>query len=271
MSDELKKFLEDSKSFPDTTPVRIGETEVPLGSLRSLNSGERNQLAERMRAVEETEKRNQEKGQKVVELARLAQSAYEAAEEARKSASSSTPASGAADWKNDPWYQPLTKEFEARDKELNSLKDQLKQALESVKSVATIGLEDRWDREYGSIDFGKREKKPSRDELLDFATKQNLTDRHKIPSVRAAWEKMSEQDRMSDEKEKARLEGIEEGRRQAMAARVPPPGVSGPGAAGFTPPSGKAPMGELGDIYSEAIKDPELRALLEQAQSNGVM
>lgn len=268
MSDELRKFLEDSKSHPDTTPVKIGDVEVPLGSIRALNATERDQLAERIKGVEQREKDVNTRGQNVVELARKAQAAYDAAEEARRTSAPAATTGGS--WKDDPWMQPVAKEFEARDKELTSLKDQLRQALESVKSVATIGLEDRWDREFNSLDFGKREKKPTREELLDYATKNNLTDRHKIPSVRAAWDKMSERDRMDDEKEKARLEGIEEGRRQAMAARIPPPGVSGPGAGAPTA-SGKPPLGELGDIYSEAIKDPELRALLEQAQSNGIM
>jgi len=269
MSDDLKKFLEDSKAYPDNTPIKIGETEVPLGSLRALNASERESLSTRLKEVETKETDLRKRQRTVAELGEKAQAAYDAAEEARKAVIASQSSSSGTDWKADPWFQPVAKEFESRDKELNSLKEQLKQALESVKSVATIGLEDRWDREYSSLDFGKRDKKPSREELLEFATKNNLTDRHKIPSVRLAWESMSAADRLADEREKARLEGIEEGRRQAMAARVPPPGVAGPGA--ILPSGGKAPKDDLGDLYGDSLKDPELRALLEQAETHGIM
>lgn len=267
--DDIKKFLEAVKDQPDTVEITIGEAKVPLGSLRALNSTERAELAERMKQVEAKETEVKSRGEKVVELARKAQAAYDAAEEARRSAATA-PARTGEDPFDDPWLKPVKSELSKRDEELKTIKAQLAQALSAVKDLGTIGLEDRWDREYSSLDFGKRDKKPSRQELLDMATKENLIDRHKIPSIRLAWEKMSAADRLSDEKEKARLEGIEEGRRQAMAARVPPPGVSGPGA-GALPPGAKGPKDDLGDLYGEAIKDPELRALLEQAQSNGVM
>jgi hypothetical protein len=267
-TDAIKKFLENTSEYPDTTSIKIGVTEVPLGSLRALTAAERTQLSDRMKAVEEKEKMVNERGQSVVELAKKAQAAYDAAEEARRTAGTRQP-DHSQDPFSAPWLAPVKSALETRDKEINSLKDQLKTAIASIGNAATIWAEDRWDREYSGIDFGKREKKPTRQELIDFATKNNLTDRHRMPSVAAAWEKMSAADRLEETREQARQEGIEEGKRQAMAARVPPPGVSGPGAI---PPGtgGKPPAGDLGDLYQEAIKDPELRALLEQMPA-GIM
>jgi hypothetical protein len=260
-ADAIKKFLDDAAGYPDSTNITIGDTQIPLGSLRALNAAERTQLSDKMKAVDEKEGRVNAKGQEVMTLAAKAQAAYEAAEEAKRTAGARTAPAG-EDPFDDPWLKPVKTGFDARDKEINTLKEQLKQVLTTVGNAATIFTEDRWDREYSGLNFGKREKKPTRAELLDFATRNNLTDRHKLPSITAAWEKMSEGDRIEQTKEQARQEGIEEGRRQAMAARVTAPGSSGPGA---TPPGagGKAPAGELGDLYSEAIKDPELRAMLE--------
>src|ERR1700675_139938 len=178
MADDLKKFLDDVKSYPDTTEITIGETKVPLGSLRALNTTERTQLSDRLKAVETQETDLKGRQQKVVELAQKAQAAYDAAEEARKTAGT-TPAKPGDDPFADPWLAPVKTELGKRDKELENLKADLKKALDTVASIATIGVEDRWDTQYNNLDFGKREKKPTRQELLDFATKNNLTDRHR--------------------------------------------------------------------------------------------
>jgi hypothetical protein len=270
--DAIKRFLEDTKNHPDTVMVTIGETQIPLGSLRQLNSTERTQLADRLKAVETQEGELKTRQQKIVELATKAQAAYDAAEEARKAAAGNnnrgTPSN--EDPFEDPWLKPVKTALEARDAQIKKLTDQLTQTLTTVGQAATIFAEDRWDREYNSIDFGKRDKKPTRQELIDFAIKENLTDRHKMPSVVAAWNKMSEADRLEEIKKQAREEGIEQGRQQALASRVPPPGVSGPGQAPV-PLKVDPNKGDLGDLYGEAIKDPELRALLEQAASVGIM
>jgi len=269
--DAIKKFLEDTKNYPDTVMVTIGETQIPLSSLRALNSTERTQLADRLKAVETQEGELKTRQQKIVELATKAQAAYDAAEEARKAAAAA-PRGGSPseDPFSDPWLAPVKTALETRDAQIKKLTDQLTQTLTTVGQAATIFAEDRWDREYNSIDFGKRDKKPTRQELIDFAIKENLTDRHKMPSVVAAWNKMSEADRLEEIKKQAREEGIEQGRQQALASRVPPPGVSGPGQAPV-PLKVDPNKGDLGDLYGDAIKDPELRALLEQAASVGIV
>lgn len=269
--DAIKKFLEDTKNHPDTVMVTIGETQIPLGSLRQLNSSERTQLADRLKAVEATEADLKSRQTKIVDLATKAQAAYDAAETARAAAAAATPpAKPGDDPFADPWLAPVKAALDARDKKMSDLSDSLAKTVNTIVNAATIFSEDRWDRQYQSIDFGKREKKPTREEILKFASDNNIVDRHKLPSILLAWEKMNEADRLKEMTDKAREEGIEQGRQQALANRIPPPGVAGPGQAPVltkTPGAG----GDLGDLYAESLKDPELRALVEAAAAAGVM
>jgi len=262
--DTIKKLLLDTEHMPDNTPVRIGETEVPLSSLRQLSAAERSQLADAIKANEERATKLEADRSKVVDLARKAQEAYTAAEEARAKAGTPAAAAAGADPFDDPWLSPVKKALADRDAKLQATEAQLKQLLNTVTQAATIFAEDRWDREFASVDFGKREKKPTRDELLKFATDNKLLDRHGFPSIRAAWDKMSEADRLEAIKQEALERGREEGRMAALANRIPAPGVPGPGQAPAMPRAVNPNTDVLGDLYQETIKDPELRALLEQ-------
>ena len=194
-----------------------------------------------------------------MDLATRAQQVYETAQAAIKKAGEAAPGT---DPFADPWLAPVKKELDTRDKSMTEMQAHLKNLATIVANAAQIFSEDRWDREYSAIDFGKREKKPTREEILKFATDNKIFDRHGMPSVRAAWEKMSEADRLEDLRKSEFEKGREAGRMDALAARVPPPGVPGAGAPATGPL--KPNPGELGDLYQEAIKDPELRALMEQ-------
>ena len=77
---------------------------------------------------------------------------------------------------------------------------------------------------------------------------------------------MSEADRLKDLETAAFERGKDAQRAESMAARMPAPGVPGPGMSG-TIPKVDPTKGELGDLYAEANKDPELRALMEQMGS----
>lgn len=266
--DQIKKFLESAKEYPDATPIRIGDTEIPLGSLRQLNASERAAVADRIKQIETKETELNTRQQNIVDLAQKAQQAYAAAEEARKTATTQRTEPG-ADPFADPWLAPVKTALEGRDKKIDELTNQLKTVLGTVQQAATVWAQDRWDREYDQLNFGKREKKPSRDDLLKFAQEQKLNDRHGMPSIREAWNKMSEADRQADIAAEAREKGREEGRMEALAGRVTPPGVSG---IGQTPDLARKPIRPdtdiLGDIFADSMKDPELRALIEQT---GVM
>ncbi len=267
-ADAIKRFLEDAQNYPDTTMVTIGDTQVPLGSLRSLNAAERTQVADRLKELDAEKADLKTRQASIVNLATKAQEALTAAEAARDSAARPAPAAG-ADPFADPWLASLKPAFETRDKSMNELKDMLKTVVNTVSNAATIFSEERWDNQYSAINFGKRDKKPTRQELLDLATKEGLKDRHGLPSVTRAWEKFSEADRLEEIRQAALEQGRQEGRNQVIASRVPPPGVAGPGQAPQLPRvNGNA--GDLGDLHAEAIKDPELRALLDQAATLGI-
>lgn len=262
--DQVKKFLDGVTEYPDTTPIRIGETEVPLGSLRQLTASERAGLADRMKAVETKENELNTRQSQIVDLAQKAQAAYQAAEDARRTATQPPPNPG-ADPFNDPWLQPVKAALDARDKKIEELAGQLKSAFQTQQQIASIWAEDRWSREYDTLNFGKREKKPTVDELKKFAAENKINDRFGLPSVRGAWEKMSEADRMEELRKAAEEKGREEGRMEALASRVTAPGVSGPGQGpaaqlkkGYNPDADV-----LGDLYADALKDPELRQQIE--------
>lgn len=262
--DAIKKFLDSATEYPDSTPIRIGETEIPLGSLRQLNASERTTLSERLKGVETKEAELNTRQQNIVDLAQKAQAAYQAAEEARKTATTRTADPG-ADPFADPWLAPVKTALSERDKKLEEAMNTIKSLQATVGQAATVFMKREWQREYDGLNFGKREKKPTRDELLKFSQENKIVDSDGMPSVRLAWEKMSEADRLEDARKEALEKGREEGRMEAMAARVTAPGVSGMGQGPDPARKAITPNTDiLGDLYADALKDPELRSLIEQ-------
>jgi hypothetical protein len=254
-----------NKELPDNYPIKIGENEIPLGSLRQASAAQIGALTERARTLDTREAGLTKRQQEIAELAGKAQSAYDAAETARRAAVAAPPANQGADPFADPWLAPVKGELDKRDKTLNELKAEIDKYSKFMQNAAVTWTEDRWDKEYDGLDWGKTDKakRPSRDDLVKYASENKLVDRRNMPSVRMAWEKMTEPDRNADIAEKARQEGIEIGRREMMASRIPPPGVPGQGS-GAPPPKVGGDKGDLGDLYAEALKDGELRSLLEQ-------
>jgi hypothetical protein len=260
--DLIKKFLQDAKAHPDTTVITIGDQQTTLGDLRAMDTEERQDLSARLADVETRRKEVEKRQGEVVDLAQKAQAAYNAAEEARLKAGAARVDPSTDPWK-DPWLAPVKDAIDARDKKIGELQEMLKTTVGAVSRAAQIFSEDRYDREYGSLNFGKREKKPTRDELLKMATDEKLLDRHGIPSITKAWDKFSEADRMEELRKEAFERGREAAHQESMAARIPPPGVPGPGMSGPSPKI--TPQTDvLGDLYAEAAKDPELRELMAQ-------
>lgn len=261
--DAIKKFLEDAQNYPDTTMVKIGDQEVPLGSLRTLNSEERTQLSTQLKAAADKEKEINQRQATVLDLAKKAQEAYAAAEEARVKNSAAPPSPSADAWEKDPWLQPVREQLSARDKALEELKKTVTTLLTVNANMAKIYTDDRYEREYSSIDFGRRENKPTREEIEKYAVDNKIVDRHGIPSIRLAWDKMSEADRLAELEKSSFEKGREAGRQEAIASRIPPPNVPGPGVTGALPKTTPG-SGDLGDLYSDVMKDPELRELVNQ-------
>jgi hypothetical protein len=261
--DTIKKFLDSATEYPDNTPITIGDQQIPLGSLRQLNASERSTLSERLKGVEAKEADLNNRQQKIVDLGQQAQAAYEAAKEALTKAGSQPPPNPAADPFADPWLAPVKAALDARDKKLEENANLIKSLQATLGQAATVFMKREWQREYDGLNFGKREKKPTRDEILGYAQQNKIVDSDGMPSVRLAWEKMSEADRLEDLRNEALEKGREEGRMEAMAARVTPPGVSGIGQGPAAPPRRIGPETDvLGDLWAESNKDPELRELI---------
>ena len=261
--DAIKKFLENAKDYPDATEITIGDQKIPLGSLRSLNATERQELETALKANQGREQQLEADRKRVLETGTTAAQVMAEVEELKKKYAAVP--TGADPWK-DPWLAPVDerfkKELEARDKQIADL---LKVAA-AIPRLASIYTEDRYDNEFNSLNFGKREKKPTRDEILKFATDNKIVDRHGIPSIRGAWDKMSETDRLKDLEEQAFERGKAAREQEMIAARIPPPGVPGPGMS--TPVPKITPQSDiLGDLWADVQKDPELRELASQLPS----
>lgn len=258
---DLKDILE-NKDLADTLPVRVGDVEIPLGSLRQATTAQLAAITERARQLDTREQTITARQKEIVDLASKAQDAYAKAQELAKTAAATRTPEPGADLFSDPWAAQFKPVFDGYENKIKDLNGKLDRASGMLTEAAKTWAEDRWDNEYGSIQWGKRdkEKQPSRDELLKYAMDNKLMDRRGMPSIKLAWEKQTEVDRLADAADKARQEGIEQGRREAMAARIPPPGVPG---APPPPPNKNADRGDLGDLYAESLKDPELRALIE--------
>lgn len=269
--DPLKQFLEDSAKYPDATEVQIGDVKVPLGSLRALNSSERTALADRLKTAEALEKANKERETKLVDLATKTQKVYEEYTARAAAAGNNPPKADANDPWADPWLAPVKTALSERDQKIVELTKKLEESTKTIANAATIWAQDRWDRQYEGINFGTREKKPTADELIKYATDNKLLDRQGIPSITAAWNHMTAGEREADMKKQEFERGREAGRAESLAARVTPPGAAGPGVPPPVPVRIKPGEGDLGDLYSQALQDPELKALLEQAAGAGIV
>ena len=129
-------------------------------------------------------------------------------------------------------------------------------------NMATVWSEDRWDSEYEQIVHStpaeKRAAIPSRKDLLEYATKENIKDRHNLPSIRKAWEKKTESERLTESNEAARQRGIEEGKQQAFAARIPRPSTVQTGQGG-----GPAQFDDWNKLTDAALADPEIARIIQ--------
>ena len=261
---DLNEILKDKEKYPDTMTVKFGEVDMPLGSLRQSSASEREQLQAAIKQNQDREKEISARELRAVKLSGDAEQTYERLKALEESAKH--PAAPSADIWSDPFLAALKPEFEKRDQTVAGMQAENKKLVAALTQALAINMDERWDSQYNSIQFGKAAKKPTREELLKFAQENNILDKHKLPSVSRAWEEMSKTERLAQSTEEARQQGIEEGRRLQMASRVMPPGV--PGAGPLPSGNGKLNPGELPDLLTESQKDPHLRALIDSIEGN---
>jgi hypothetical protein len=266
---DFSKILADTETYKDDMNMTFKSAdgtpvEVQLGALRNLNASERQSLTEKISVAQAREAEINRRDASSTELSKKAQQVLDEIEKMKANTRSTAPGD---DPFADPWLAPVKAALDKRDNDIAELKKLVASGQSTVAEAAKIFLKKNWKSEYGSINFGKSTKKPTQDELVKYAATNKLVDEDGIPSISRAWEEMSKGDREADLIKEAEARGEEKGRIAAMAARVLPPGV--PGSAGGPAPKA-APPGELGDLYSQALQDPELRRQLEELGAAGI-
>ena len=262
--DVIKKLLQNATEYSNDAEVIIAGQKVTLGDLRALDSDERKTLNDSIA------KANKLRDDAIAASAR-AQTVYEQANEVlekNKNAAPPAAAAGTDPWATDPWLKPVDERMKKQEAANEELKNLLKQVSTIVGNGMTTFSEARWDDQYNSIDFGKHPRK-TRDELLEYAKTNRLVDRTNLPSIRLAWEHMTAPERQKAHEEDLIERGRQRGIQESLASRLPQPNVPGPG---MSAPAPKIPANGdvLGDLYGDAVKDPELRQLLEQMGTVGL-
>jgi len=259
----FEEVIADSTKFPDNLEIEVAGTKIPLGSLRAVNKAERDRLSAEISTVS---KERENLTAKQNEALRLAQEAATIKEQIEADAARRQQVNTGADpFETDPFYAPVSKKLQGLQDKYDKTMQKLEAAVENLNktttSMASIWAEDRWDSEYEQITHSvpedKRSAIPSRKELLEFAAKEKILDRHNLPSIRKAWEKKTEAQRMTETAEEARQKGIEEGKRMAFAARIPKPSTVQTG-------SGGAPvLDDWNKLTDVALADPEIARIIQ--------
>jgi hypothetical protein len=266
---DFSKILADKETYKDDLTLRFkdadgSEREVPLGDFRSLTSREQKELSDRIADAQARETEASKRFESADNLGKQAAKVLADIEELKKNTRTAAPGE---DPFNDPWLAPVKEALSKRDAEIADLKKLVASGQATLQQAAQIFLKNNWKSEYNSLNFGNTSKKPTRDELVKYAATNKLTDEDGIPSISRAWEEMSRADREEATKKEAYERGLEAGRIAAAANRVTQPGV--PGSGGPAAPV-KTNPGELPDLFTEGMKDPEIRGLLQQLAEAGI-
>jgi hypothetical protein len=260
----FEEVIADTQKYPDSLEIEVAGTKIPLASLRAVNKSERERLSAEIGNVA---KERENLSQAQTKALQLAEEAARIKAEIENDASTRRQvAAGADPFETDPFYAPVSKKIqglqEKYDKTLEKLNSAVEKMNNTATNMATVWAEDRWDNEYEqvlrSVPEDKRSTVPSRKELLEYAAKENIKDRHNLPSVRKAWEKKTEGERMTQSAEEARKQGIEEGKRMAFAARIPKPSTVQTGGGG-----GPAVLDDWNKLTDAALADPEIARIIQ--------
>lgn len=255
MAKTLQEILADPKNYADELTIQIGDTPVPLGSLRSIGKSEQDRLTSELSKATEARTQAEKERENALSLSQKA-AELNAALEARIAADPrGTPTQD--QFETDPWYEPIRKRLSKYDEAVTKFNDAVSKLENMQKNQAIVYADRLWDSEYEGLKFTDKNRK-TRDEILKFAAENKIVDKHGIPSVRLAWDKMTEVDRMAEAAEAARLEGIEQGKREAFVSRVRPPST--------VPPSGNGAVqfDDWNKLTDAALADPEIRKLVER-------
>lgn len=253
MAKTLEEILADSENFADNLTIKIGDTDVPLGSLRTFNKSERDKLISEQSAAKAS--REAAEKERVAALALSEQAAKIQRDLEARIASDPRGGNPTQDqFDTDPWYEPIRKRMAKYDDAVAKMNEATTKLENMQKNMSMTWAQDRWDNQYRSLSMSDKNRK-SKDELLKYASENKVLDSYGIPSVTLAWDKLTEADRMAEAVEKARREGEEKGKQVAFASRVRPPSSGRPGKA-------PAELNDWNDLTDVAMQDEEIAKMI---------
>jgi len=255
MAKTLEEIFSDTQNYPDNLTIKFNDTDIPLGSLRNANKSQRDALNAELTSTKEARRKADDQ---VANASKLAEQAAKlnADLEARLAADPrGTPTADQFD--TDPWYEPIRKRLAKYDEAVTKFNQAVESLTGMQKNMSMTWFQDRMDSQFAGLKMSDKNRK-SQDELLKYAADNKIVDKFGVPSLILAWDKMTETDRLAEASEKARLEGIEQGKREAFVGRVRPPSSVAPGS----PPPQFTDWNQLTDT---ALADPEIRRIIEQS------
>lgn len=261
--DVIKKILQDTTQYTDDAQITIAGQTVTLGDLRGLDADERKAVNDAVAAANTLR-------DKALQTSAKAQEVYDNYSAKVKELEGKTVIppnnNGAPDpWKTDAWLAPVDQRFLSIEKHNEELRNLVKQVSTIVGNGMLAVSENRWDDQYRSIDWGSRQKK-SRDEMIEYAKTNRLLDRNGLPSISAAYDHITAPERQKQQEESLLEKGRQQGIAETLASRFQAPNVPGPG---LSAPPPKIPAGGdvLGNLYTEAMADPALSAMIQELGS----
>jgi len=267
MDIDFAAILQDEGTYPDALEVTLGDKKVSLGQIRDRSKREQARIAAELAKVNEERQSLDTRNKEILALSEKATEVYNRLQEQLAKASERTPAAGDPEalWGTDPWYQPARKRVEEVDKMVKQLSDTQRQIAQAVQGAIALYMDDRFDREYEQVapeieKFPKLAEWKDQEKLKKFAADNNLLDKRKLPSIRAAVEKLTAAEREAMKEQTAYERGLNEGMLRARLGAQPKPASA---AAAVVNASGKP-----AETFDEAM-DPA--AVAEDSELNTML
>jgi hypothetical protein len=256
---DLEQALGDT-SIPDDATLTFNGKNITFANLRGLTRKQQTALQAKIDAAAAKEREVSTQQETLIRLTQEAQQIHDRLQQQETTRPAPAAAAGDDAWDSDPFYKPVRERTSKLEKRLDEIADSTKKLTEAMTRSIQTWADDRWEREYDSISVPKGKERPKREDLLKYATDNRLVDRHGMPSVRAAWDKMTAADRQKEIEDAAYERGRQEGEQRARIAAMPQPATMSPGNGRFS--GAQAPLESFDDLTAKALADPELRAVI---------
>lgn len=248
MPNPYDELIANKQKYPDSMEVPFGDAKFTLGELRAHEAATGESVAKQMADLEKQRKQLEDAQAQVVEV-------WTKLEADKNKAASAQPAAP-SDWRSDPFFAPLTKDYAA-------LEAQVKQAADNyanVQKALAAGVKyivDRFvDYDYRSLPEDFRKETPL-EQAVRIAQERKYLDAGGVPDVRKAyqeWAAPRNEERIRKEAyDKARADLERDQRTEKIVAMKP-------GFVGTTQTPGAPPSKDFSEALAKAFNDPEIVA-----------